>query len=86
MLIKNIVGILIILLNLAGVGFLLYMLAITWKNKNFSLKKNITVKENKTPVKKKRPKIVNDNIINEEDDLLKDMDLSDLDIDLDDFE
>ncbi len=40
-----------------------------------------------TPVEKPKPKIMNDDIIPDEDDLLKDMDLSDLDnLNLDDFD
>ena len=85
MLLKKIIGILIILLNIAGLGFLLYLASLVLKDKFFPRKQIIAVQ--KTPVKKKRPKIINDDIIPDEDDLLKDMDLSDLDdLNLDDFE
>ncbi|MCD4676389.1 MAG: hypothetical protein K8S18_10400 [Desulfobacula sp.] len=85
MLLKKIIGILIIVLNIAGFGFLLYMAGLMLKDKFFPKKQIIAVQ--KTPVKKKEPEIVNDDIIPDEDDLLKDMDLSDLDnLNLDDFE
>ena len=85
MLLKKIVGTIIILLNIAGLGFLLYMAGLMLKEKFFRKKQIIVVQ--KSPVRKKNPKILNDNIIPDEDDLLKDMDLSDLDnLDLDDFE
>ncbi len=85
MLLKKIIGILIILLNIAGLGFLLYMVGMMLKDKFFPKKQIIAVQ--KPDIKKKEPKIVNDDIIPDEDDLLKDMDLSDLDnLNLDDFE
>ena len=85
MLLRKIIGAIIILLNLAGVGFLLYILALMLRDKFFPKKQIIVVKP--PPVKKKEPKIVNDDIVPDEDDLLKDMDLSDLDdLNLDDFE
>ncbi|MCD4722480.1 MAG: hypothetical protein K8S13_21875 [Desulfobacula sp.] len=85
MLLKKIIGILIILLNIAGFGFLLYMAGLMLKDRFFPKKQIIAVQQAK--IKKKEPKIVNDDIIPDEDDLLKDMDLSDLDdLNLDDFE
>ncbi|MBU1340284.1 MAG: hypothetical protein KKE44_08420 [Proteobacteria bacterium] len=85
MLLKKIIGIFIILFNIAGIGFLLYLLSVMVKDKFFPKKQIIAFQE--TPVKKKEPKIANDDIIPDEDDLLKDMDLSDLDnLNLDDFE
>ena len=85
MLQKKIIGTIIILLNIAGFGFLLYLLGMMLKDKFFPPKKIIAVQQ--TPVKKKKPIIVNDDIIPDEEDLLKDMDLSDLDnLNLDDFE
>lgn len=84
MLLKKIIGILIILLNIAGLGFLLYLLGMTLKDK-ISPKKQIIVAQ-QSAVNEKEPEIINDDIIPEDDDLLKDMDLSDLDnLDLDDF-
>lgn len=86
MLLKKIIGILIILLNIAGLGFLLYMVGQMLKDKFFA-KKQIIAAVQEPSIKKKQPKIVNDDIIPDEDDLLKDMDLSDLDnLNLDDFE
>ena len=85
LLFKQIVGVLIILLNIAGLGFVLYMGGIMLKEKFFPKKQILAVQDK--PAKKKKPKIVNDDIIPDEDDLLKDMDLSDLDnLNLDDFE
>lgn len=85
MLLKKIIGTIIILLNIAGLGFLLYLAGLMLKEKFFPKKQIIAVQQ--TRIKKKNPKILNDNIIPDEDDLLKDMDLSDLDnLDLDDFE
>ncbi len=87
MLTKKIFGIIIILLNLAGIGFLLYLFAMTWKEKLISSKESLGAEKSESPIKKKQPQIVNDDIIPEEDDLLKDIDLSDLDnLDLEDFE
>jgi hypothetical protein len=89
MLLKKIIGIIIIFLNIAGFGFLLYMVGIILKDKFFHNKKTIAVRQ--TPVKTKKPEkepaIVNDDIIPDEDDLLKDMDLSDLEnLDFKDFD
>ena len=85
MLLKKIIGILIIILNIAGFGFLLYMTGQILKDKFFPKKQIIAVQQ--VAPKKKKPEIVNDDIIPEDDDLLKDMDLSDLDdLNLDDFE
>ncbi|HGY11697.1 MAG: hypothetical protein DRH34_00310 [Deltaproteobacteria bacterium] len=85
MLLKKTIGTIIILLNIAGLGFLLYLAGLMLKEKFFPKKQIIAVQQ--TRVKKKNPKILNDNIIPDEDDLLKDMDLSDLDnLNLDDFE
>ncbi len=84
MLAKNIFGILILLFNMAGLVFFLYLgtMAIL---KKISPKENI--QEDAVPIVKKPPIILKDNIIPDEDDLLKDMDLSDLDnLNLDDFE
>ena len=82
MLTKNILGFLILFFNAAGIGYLLYQGA-----------KAIAGHFHPAPAAaapvriKKRPRIVNDHIIPDEDDLLKDMDLSDLDnLNLDDFE
>ena len=85
MLLKKILGTLIIVLNIAGLGFVLYMVGLFLKDKFFPKKEIVVVQKN--PNKKKKPKIMNDDILPDEDDLLKDMDLSDLDnLNLDDFE
>jgi len=85
MLTKNIFGILILLFNMVGLVYFLYL-------GTLALVKRIATKESTqeedVPVPKKRtPLILTDNVIPDEDDLLKDMDLSDLDnLNLDDFE
>ena len=85
MLLKKVIGTLIIVLNVAGVGFILYMLGLMLKNRFFPPKQIIAVKKRQT--KKKKPSIANDDIIADNDDLLKNMDLSDLDnLNLDDFD
>ncbi len=85
MLLRNIIGIIIIVLNVAGLVFILYMSGIMLKNYFFSKKQTIVVKKRST--KKNKSDIANDDIIADDEDLLKDMDLSDLDtLNLDDFE
>ncbi len=85
MLLKKIIGTLIIVLNVAGIGFILYMTGMMLKNKFFPPKQIIAVK--KREAKRKKPSIANDDIIADDDDLLKNMDLSDLDnLNLDDFD
>ena len=77
----KIIGIIIIVLNVAGLGFILYMVGMMLKNHFFSKKQVIAVK------KRNRPAIANDNSAADDEDLLKDIDLSDLDtLNLDDFE
>jgi hypothetical protein len=85
MLLGKIIGIIIIVLNVAGLGFILYMSGIMLKNYFFPKKQTRAVKNRRT--KKNRPDITNDDMIADDEDLLKDMDLSDLDtLNLDDFE
>ncbi|MCK5837670.1 MAG: hypothetical protein KAH09_10420 [Desulfobacula sp.] len=85
MLLKKIIGITIILLNIAGFGFLLYSVGMILRDK-FLFKKQI-IKVQPVSRKKKEPEIMNDDIVPDEDDLLKDMNLSDLDnLKFDDFE
>ncbi len=87
MLLKKILGILILTLNFAGIGYLLYLGSLFLWNSYFADEETETIDPTQEPVKKAKPKIANDDIILDEDDLLKDMDLSDLDdLDLDDFE
>jgi hypothetical protein len=89
MLLKKTIGILIILSNTAGVGFLIYQAGAMLKERFFPEKQMVHVEEmpgENTGRHNKQPKIKNDSIIPDEDDLLKDMDLSDLDdLDFDDF-
>jgi len=86
MLLKKTIGIIIILLNIGGLGFLLYMAGLMVKEKYFKKEPPPPTVEETPAVKEQGTKIPTDNIIEDEDDLLKDMDLSDLDnLDLDDF-
>jgi hypothetical protein len=86
MLLKKTIGMIIILLNIGGIGFLLYRAGLMVKEKYFKKKQAPPIVEKTPPVKKQETKISTDNIVEDEDDLLKDMDLSDLDnLDLDDF-
>jgi hypothetical protein len=86
MLIKKIIGTLILLLNIAGIGYLIYVgIRHVWDTYVAGRIKSAATAAK--PVKKKKPAIVNDDIVLDEDDLLKDMDLSDLDdLDLEDFD
>ena len=87
MLLKKTIGIVIIVLNIGGLGFLLYMLGMMLKEKYFIKEQQPLSTEPSTPaVTKHETETMNDTITPYEDDLLKDMDLSDLDdLDLDDF-
>jgi hypothetical protein len=89
MLLKKTMGILIILANTIGVGFLIYQAGMMLKERFFSEKPVVPVENTSGKNKKSNhtePTIKNDHIIPDEDDLLKDMDLSDLDdLDFDDF-
>lgn len=83
MLAKNIFGFLILLFNAVGLVYFIYLGSLSFLNR--SHKENTT--DDTLVQKKKKPYIINDDIIPDEDDLLKDMDLSDLDnLNLDDFE
>ena len=85
MLAKNIFGILILLFNFIGLGYLLYRGALARRVKTAFKEK--TKQDLISSEKKRTSLIVQDNIVPDEDDLLKDMDLSDLDhLNLDDFE
>lgn len=87
MLIKNIVGTIIIFLNMAGLGYL-FFIGITKFFRNYDAKEQEKChKIAEAGIKKGQPIVIDENIIPDEDDLLKDMDLSDLDgLDLDDFD
>lgn len=84
MLLKKIIGITIILLNIGGLGFLLFSFGMILKEKYFP---DQAIDQSSPAGRKKDLDISNDDIIPDEDDLLKDMDLSDLDnLNFDDFE
>lgn len=86
MLAKNFFGILVLLFNIIGLGYLLYLGTLAVLEKISSSKK---AKVETAPAMKGKspPFVLKDSIIPDEDDLLKDMDLSDLDnLNLDDFE
>ena len=85
MLLKNIFGIFILLLNAIGLGYL-FFLGTRTQMENFSSTDSPS-RDKTSQSLKKQAVIQNNNIIPDEDDLLKDMDLSDLDnLNLDDFE
>lgn len=90
MLLRKIIGTVIILLNVAGLGFLFYLLIMMLKNKflGTTTSKNLPEQESSDPAQKGKPKKIKEkDIIPDEEDLLKDMDLSDLDnLNLDDFD
>lgn len=84
MALKNALGIIILLLNAAGVGFILYLGFLSLIH-HFFPKEEEDLEIETAP--KKEPLVINEDLIPDEDDLLKDMDLSDLDnLNLDDFE
>ncbi|MFO7911156.1 MAG: hypothetical protein R6V15_03250 [Desulfotignum sp.] len=85
MIFKNLLGILILLLNAAGLGFLIYLGILAGINHFFP--KEAEPEDPGSSLVKKDPEIINDDIIPGEEDLLKDLDLSDLDkLDLDEFD
>lgn len=91
MLIKNIVGTIIILLNMAGLGYLFFIgIAGFFKDHDKDEQEEFnTVARTGTNASYNaaQPVVIDEDSIPDEDDLLKDMDLSDLDnLDLDDFE
>jgi hypothetical protein len=84
MIFKNLLGILILLLNAAGLGFLIYLGILAGIDHFFPREAE---PDSRSSLAKNDPEIINDDIIPQEEDLLKDLDLSDLDkLDLDDFE
>ncbi len=87
MLLKKIIGLLIIFLNVAGVGFLIFLLITLLQEKFLSQSTESRPEKPLAQTEKPAPAIKNDDIVTDEDDLLKDMDLSDLDnLNLDDFD
>ena len=86
MLIKNIVGAIIIILNMAGLGFLFYLEVVSRFHHADANNASDNDQESRTGTDK-QPVLIDEDIIPDEDDLLKDMDLSDLDsLDLDEFD
>ncbi len=86
MLIKNIVGAIIIILNMAGLGFLFYLSVVSRFSHTDTSESSGFNNMSRTGPADRQPVIIDEDIIPDEDDLLKDMDLSDLDsLDLDDF-
>lgn len=86
MLAKNTMGIIILVLNTAGLGYLLYVACLHLMN-YLSTKKALKKSSESSTAVKTGLVVIDDTILPEEDDLLKDMDLSDLDnLNLDDFE
>lgn len=87
MAVKNILGIVILVLNLAGLGYIFYMACSSLVHHFFP---RTAPEQEVVPPKrtvKKEMVVIDNDILPEEDDLLKDMDLSDLDnLNLDDFE
>lgn len=85
MLAKNILGIIILLLNAAGLGYLIF---IGFQNLiHYFFPKEEVEEVELAPQPKKDPLVIDEALIPDEDELLKDMDLSDLDnLNLDDFE
>ena len=72
-------------MNLAGIGYLSYLGFLVFKER--FLMDRLEARAQKPTVKKTEDDIINDDLIQDDDDLLKNMDLSDLDnLDLDDFE
>ncbi|HKK98774.1 MAG TPA: hypothetical protein VJ943_00875 [Desulfotignum sp.] len=79
---KNLLGTLILLLNAGGLGFLLYLGSLALLDRFFP--KQAEPEDAPAAVKKD---LTDTDIMPDEDDLLKDLDLSDLDkFDLEDFE
>lgn len=86
MLAKNIVGVIILVLNIAGLGYLFYLGIVNLVNLIFP-KEQPAEEINQTPEPKRPAVVIDEDIIPDDDDLLKDMDLSDLDnLNLDDFD
>jgi len=86
MLAKNVLGIIILVLNIAGLGYVVYMAGLILIH-HFFPKEVAEQETNAAPRTQKTPVIIDEDIIPDEDNLLKDMDLSDLDnLNLDDFE
>ncbi|WP_022668665.1 hypothetical protein [Desulfospira joergensenii] len=82
---KKIIGTILLILNTAGLGFVVYMTCMVLVER-FSPTENSEELSLPEDPKGKKPLIIEEDIP-EDDDLLKDMDLSDLDdLNLDDFD
>ena len=87
MLIKDIVGAIIILLNMAGLGYLFFIGISGFFEDHDAEEQEGFNNVAKTGNHTGQPVVIDEDIIPDEEDLLKDMDLSDLDsLNLDDFE
>ena len=86
MLAKNIVGIIILILNIAGLGYVFYLGIVALMNYFFP-KEEPVEEVNREPEPQRPQVVIDEDMIPDDDDLLKDMDLSDLDnLNLDDFD
>lgn len=85
MLAKNIVGICIVVLNLTGLCYVFYAAGL--EILDYFASREEETQSSQIPAHKNEKVVIDENIIPDGEDLLKDMDLSDLDnLDLDDFE
>ena len=83
---KNIFGFIILVLNIAGMGYVFYMVASSLIARFFP-KEDPQAEHASEARPKQEEVIIDEDIIPDDEDLLKDMDLSDLDnLNLDDFE
>lgn len=84
MITKNLLGALILLLNAGGLGFLFYLGSLALLERFFPKQ---APSGDLPPSVKKDPMHMDKDMLPDEEDLLKDLDLSDLDkLDLEDFE
>ena len=82
---KKIIGLIILFLNISGLGFLFYLGGLRLLERLHPSEENVKGIPDED-VKRPKPTEITDDMI-PKDDLLKDMDLSDLDnLNLDDFE
>ncbi len=83
---KNIVGILLIGLNTAGLGFMVYQAGIALMRRFSPEEPEVQAAAQSRPKRPKAP-IISDDMIPDDEELIKGMDLSDLDnLNLDDFD
>ena len=87
MLIKNIVGTCIILVNMAGLGYLFFLGIARFFGHHDTDEQNGFNHVARTGSNAGKPVVIDEDVIPDEEDLLKDMDLSDLDsLDLNELE